>query len=466
MASFVDSREPDNLAALRLSLARRAVLPLVGLGWAVWYWQLASGAWDLRLVAVAVTAAAICGFSAYSTSLPPRVAVCVQAGACFLAAAVSYVTLGCQMAVLFFALPVLASSLALCLGTALALTIAGCAVVVIRPLTDPKWTVGVFLMLAANGALSLLQCHETRSVLMQAWRLTARSHALASELALRQEEVNRLNNALKTSNGLLKRNLRELGLAQRDAEQARHLKEQFANTVSNELRTPLSIMLGYLEVMRRYPEVYGTVNWTSGLRHDLNEIQASARYLSSLVDDLLDLARVQTLRLPLRREPSELGPIIQEAVDLAKRLLMAKPRVAIVADEISANLVLFIDRTRIRQVMINLLANACRFTEEGEIRVSVSPAPDEVVVTVADTGPGIPEDQIERIFGEFEQADRVEPLQSGEAGRGLGLAIAKRFVQMHGGRIWAENRPGGGAAFRFLLPVEGTAALPSPEEES
>jgi len=209
LAILSRSREADNLADLRLSLARRAVLPLVALGWTVWYWQLASGQWNLRLAAVAAAAAGVCAALAHSARISPRWLVRTQALVLFLAVAVAYLVLGCDLAALFLALPALACSLAFSLGSALVLTVAGCAVVLVKPVADADWAAAVFVMLATNGVFSLLQCQETRAVLLQAWGLTARSYALANELALRQEEVNRLNNGLKTSNGLLKRNLRE-----------------------------------------------------------------------------------------------------------------------------------------------------------------------------------------------------------------------------------------------------------------
>jgi CheY-like chemotaxis protein len=120
---------------------------------------------------------------------------------------------------------------------------------------------------------------------------------------------------------------------------------------------------------------------------------------------------------------------------------------------------LFIDRTRMRQVLLNLLANACRFTDEGEITVRAVLASEEVVVSVADTGPGIPEESLETVFEEFLQSGSPGLEAQHRAGKGLGLAIAKRFVQLHGGRIWAERRGNGapgtvtGTVFYFTLPL-------------
>jgi signal transduction histidine kinase len=205
-----------------------------------------------------------------------------------------------------------------------------------------------------------------------------------------QEEVNRLNKALKVANGLLKRSLAELALAQKEAGEARQLKEQFATTVSHELRTPLNIILGFLEVMQHYPEAYGDVNWTPTLRRDLGEIQRSASYLSALVNDILDLARVQALKMPIRRAPARLPELVDEVLSLATRLIRDRGVTRLVADVPADLPPLAIDETRIRQVLLNLVANACRFTNRGEVRVSARLEKDEVVVSVQDTGAGIP----------------------------------------------------------------------------
>lgn len=289
-----------------------------------------------------------------------------------------------------------------------------------------------------------------RRHLEQAWSYSTRISALAEEARVHRGEVSRLNKSLQLANSLLKRRAQELDIARYEAENARHLKEKFAVYVSHELRTPLNIMLGFLDVMQRYPEIYGEVNWTPILRRDVAEIQRSARYLSDLIDDLLDLARVDALKMPIRKERSDLEKILIEAVELTKRLLRDKPvNMRVIVPEALPSL--HIDRTRIRQVMINLLANASRFTHEGEIQVRVTRRDSELVVAVADTGEGIPAEKLDMLFADFHQMSIEDSLPEG--GKGLGLAIAKRFVKLHGGEIWAESQIGQGSTFYFSLPL-------------
>lgn len=320
------------------------------------------------------------------------------------------------------------------------------------------------LALAATAAVALLQVTAFRSAMWDAWHAADDVLDLARAVRIRQEEVNRLNKALRVSNGLLKRSLNELALVQREADEARHLKEQFATTVSHELRTPLNIILGFVEVMQRYPEVYAGAVWTPALRRDVAEIQRSARYLSELIDDVLDLARLQALKMPIRRTRVDLAAVIQEACDVAGRLVVAKPRVSILSETPHQLPLVLVDRTRIRQVLLNLLANACRFTEQGVIRVRASVEGADLVISVSDTGSGIPPDELERVFEEFRQVEGEAGTGQPSGGKGLGLAIAKRFVHAHGGRIWAESEFGRGSAFHFSIPLEAkhVSYLPAP----
>lgn len=312
---------------------------------------------------------------------------------------------------------------------------------------------GLALATLGLGGTALLASGWYRRLLWDAWAQCAEGVALARQVRLRQEEVNRLNKALRVSNGLLRRSLNELAAAQHEAQEARQLKEQFATTVSHELRTPLNIILGFVEVMQRYPEVYTGAVWTPALRRDVGEIQRSARYLSELIDDVLDLARLQALKMPMRRENCDLTALINQAIGLASRLLVEKQSVRLVQRVSGEFPTLFVDPIRVRQVLLNLLANACRFTETGEVVVSATLGVGEVVVSVADTGPGIAPGDLERIFQEFQQTDEAA-VERRQAGKGLGLAIAKRFVQMHGGRMWVESVVGLGSTFYFSLPLQ------------
>ena len=286
-------------------------------------------------------------------------------------------------------------------------------------------------------------------VLAWSWQQSAEATHLAEQLRDRQGELNKTMAALHLAYQLLERSNRELALARQEAEEARRLKEQFVANVSHELRTPLNIILGFTEVMHRTPEIYGLPEWPPMLRMDVAEVWHSAQYISELVDDILELARVDALQMPVTREMTQLTDIVTETCALVGRLLRDKP--VILSVQVPADLPpIPVDRTRIRQVLVNLLTNAARFTDSGRIEVRAECTSEEVIVSVADTGIGIPQHELDAIFDEFRQVDG----QAERGGKGLGLAIAKRFVQLHGGRIWAESQIGVGSTFSFALPVQ------------
>ena len=288
------------------------------------------------------------------------------------------------------------------------------------------------------------------TVLNWAWSSQRRANQLLDELRDRRGELNRTLVALTEANRRLKRTSHELALARQRAEEARRLKEQFAANISHELRTPLNLILGFSEMMYLSPDVYGEMEWPPTLRRDVHQVYRSSRQLLDLINDVLDLSRIDAVPMPIHREPSDLREIIHEAVETASDLFRGRAldlRVEMPAELPTLNL----DRTRIRQVLLNLLNNAARFTERGHIIVSVERNEREVVVSVSDTGVGIPPDELSMIFEEFHQVDMS--LRRGQEGAGLGLAISKRFVELHEGRIWAESQVGQGSTFYFSLPL-------------
>ncbi len=424
------------------------------LAWYGWYRALLAPQWDGRVVVVLLLATAICLAPLWWRRLVGPWANVAQVSASLAGALVCYWVFGYRIALLFVVVPLLQASLALAAPLAIGLTIATCVGI---GLAAPGGGVvlwayhALYLGVAATG---VLVSWRLREALEDSWRHVGITGDLVREVRARQEEINQLNKALRVSNGLLKRSLAELALATREAEEARHLKEQFATTVSHELRTPLNIILGFVDVMQQYPEIYGDVNWTPLLRRDLGEIQRGARYLSSLVDDILDLARIQALRMPIHREPTDMKALVDEVVSLAGRLLLQKEAVRLWAEVPDGLPPLYVDQTRIRQVLLNLLANACRFTSVGEIKVGVRLEEANLLVTVSDTGSGIASEQLDAIFEEFRQEDGRDLDEQQVAGKGLGLAIARRFVQMHGGAIWAESVVGEGSSFHFTLPLQ------------
>ena len=301
-----------------------------------------------------------------------------------------------------------------------------------------------------------LSARGLHTALDWAWSSQERANALLNQLRDRQGQLNQTLVALTEATRRLQHTGHELALARLRAEEARQLKEQFAANISHELRTPLNLILGFSEMMYLTPDVYGHMQWPSTLRRDVQQIYQSSRQLLDLVNDVLDLARVDAVEMPVRKEWCDLGAIISEAVNTAQDLLRGRD-VVLRADLPLSFPLLSIDPTRIRQVLLNLLNNAARFTFHGSITVSAEVSEREVIVTVADTGVGIPAAKLGHIFDEFYQVDMS--LRRPQRGAGLGLAISKRFVELHGGRIWAESEVGKGSRFHFTLPLTAAAAV-------
>jgi signal transduction histidine kinase/DNA-binding response OmpR family regulator len=236
--------------------------------------------------------------------------------------------------------------------------------------------------------------------------------------------------------------------ARAEAEKAYRFKADFVANVSHELRTPLNLIIGFSEMMAMAPESYGGVTLPSEYRGDVMAVYRSASHLKELIDDVLDLSQIEAGRLPLTRKPTDLGDVIEEACEIVRGLGQAKGLrlEALVAPDLP---ILRLDATRIRQVILNLLSNALRFTDQGFIRVRAWVEDREVIVTVEDTGQGISPDKLDRAFEAFSQLDD-ELLQEGS---GLGLAVSRRFVQLHGGLMSIQSALGDGTTVRFTLPL-------------
>ncbi|MHB0874606.1 MAG: ATP-binding response regulator [Anaerolineae bacterium] len=299
----------------------------------------------------------------------------------------------------------------------------------------------------------LLVCTATRGIaqaLVRAELSETRAWEQAREAMRRRGELRNANKALKDMYALLERTNHELEIARREAEEARTIKARFAANVSHELRTPLNLILGFSRMMYRSPEVYGKVRWTPELRLDIHEIYRASEHLLGMVDDVLDLSRIEAQRLPIKREATDVRAVIDEAVSTVHGLLRGSA-VELHCHTDALLPAVLADRTRIRQVLLNLLNNAIRFTDAGHIDVSARPIEGEVEIAVADTGVGIAPDDQAIIFDEFAQADI--PIMNSRGGAGLGLALCKQVVQLHGGRIAVESEVGKGSTFRFTIPV-------------
>jgi signal transduction histidine kinase len=239
---------------------------------------------------------------------------------------------------------------------------------------------------------------------------------------------------------------REIAQKSQELEVASQHKSQFLANMSHELRTPLNAILGYTELI--VDGIYGDV--PAKLREVLERVQGSGRHLLGLINDVLDLSKIEAGQLTLAANDYSFHDIVQTVISGVESLASEK-HLKLTTDLASDLPVGRGDEHRITQVLMNLVGNAIKFTDVGEVGVRVGAPNGMFVASVADTGPGIPEDQQQRIFEEFQQVDSSSTRRKG--GTGLGLAIAKRIVELHGGRIWVESTMGKGSTFSFSLPV-------------
>ncbi|HWX22292.1 MAG TPA: MASE1 domain-containing protein [Candidatus Binatia bacterium] len=241
--------------------------------------------------------------------------------------------------------------------------------------------------------------------------------------------------------------------AKRAAEAANRAKSQFLANMSHELRTPLNAIIGFSEVLS--DQTFGPLN-PRQLKYAGN-ILSSGCHLLQLINDILDLSKVEAGRLELSHTRFKVGPALQNVQAIVKTLAYKK-KIGLELESMSAPPAILADEAKFKQIMYNLLSNAVKFTPEGgRVTVSATSKTEGEVeclqVAVADTGIGIKAEDQQRIFIEFEQVDSSYGRQ--QQGTGLGLALTKRLVEMHGGRIWvqSEGLEGKGSTFTFVIPV-------------
>jgi signal transduction histidine kinase len=244
----------------------------------------------------------------------------------------------------------------------------------------------------------------------------------------------------------------ELEIEEGRRDELDRLKDEFVLTASHELRSPLTSVQGFAELLMLDKE-----SLTPRQRETVEIILDNCRHLVRLLNDLLDLARSDAGRLAIRPQPTEVAPLIDDVV----RTMRAQTEAAsqTLADEIPSGLPLInAEPDRIRQILVNLITNAHEYSPEGaSIGVAARAVGAEVEISVSDNGPGIPSDQLERIFERFTRGDAGLTQRVG--GTGLGLAISKSLVELHGGSIAAESTPDRGSTFRVRLPIATSAAV-------
>jgi signal transduction histidine kinase len=248
---------------------------------------------------------------------------------------------------------------------------------------------------------------------------------------------------LAIQNARLFREIEEKG---RELVVASQHKSQFLANMSHELRTPLNAILGYTELM--IDQTYG--EFPARMAVVLGRVQSNGRHLLGLINDVLDLSKIEAGQLALSLVDYSIDDVVQTALTAVESLATEK-HLALKSELPSGLPRARGDERRITQVLLNLIGNAIKFTDAGEVAVRASAANGSFTIAVRDTGPGIATADQAKIFEEFQQADTSITRKKG--GTGLGLAIAKRIVEMHGGRIAVESSPGQGSTFAFTLPV-------------
>jgi signal transduction histidine kinase len=228
------------------------------------------------------------------------------------------------------------------------------------------------------------------------------------------------------------------------AREAEQLKDDFLSLVSHELRTPLTTVLGAARTLRRHRGQLDAAT-LDGL---LDDIGNEAERLGRLVGNMLDLSHIRAGRLRLETEPVLLGPLIRRTLELVATALTGKTVVMRLPDDLPP---VEGDAGRVEQIVRNLLENAAKYVPTGgRIEISARTEAAAVVTTVADDGPGIPPEHLDRIFERFHRVEGSAQLASGA---GLGLYLTRHLVEAHGGRLWVESQPGRGSAFSFSLPI-------------
>lgn len=274
---------------------------------------------------------------------------------------------------------------------------------------------------------------------------------LLEETRQNQSEISRMLKDQHHANYQLEKLNQMLAFARKRAEEARDDRDRFILAVSHELRSPLNFIIGFSDLMVNSPETYAPLEqWPAGLFEDIQEIYQSSTHLLSLINDILDLGKIDAQAMTLHREITRIEEILDEVYGMTNPLFLQKGlqlRLEIAADLPE----LFLDRTRIRQVLINLVNNALRFTERGGVTIAARAEDGQVLVDVTDTGSGIASEDLPKVFEEFRQVGTVNWQR--REGTGLGLAISRRFIQLHGGRISVDSQPGIGTAIHFALPV-------------
>jgi signal transduction histidine kinase len=262
-------------------------------------------------------------------------------------------------------------------------------------------------------------------------------------------QLTRLNADKQILNKLLTRTSVDLSAAVEGAQAASRAKSAFLANMSHELRTPLGAIVGYTELL--LSNIYGQLTEVQTDR--LTRVKTNAHHLLGIISDILDLSKIEAGRLDIHPEATPLEPLLAEVM-LAARPLAAKNNNQLVTDYPPEMGEMLVDPVRLKQILLNLLSNACKFTKNGQVTLKFSRQEEQIQFSVADTGIGMNAAQVQHIFEEFSQADGSTTKLYG--GTGLGLAITKKLCQMMGGGIEVQSQEGQGSLFSVRLPQRFT----------
>jgi len=309
-------------------------------------------------------------------------------------------------------------------------------------------TLMALLAIWATAGLLFAMTRPIQQVVQWSWQRYERIQQMLEEARDRKAELEQALHDLLHANRQLDLLNERLAATRLMAEEAHQAKAAFVAKVSHEFRTPLNMIIGLTDLLVETPDVYGHA-LPPALLEDLKIVHRNCTHLASLVNDVLDLSQTEAGRLVLHREWVDLRADIESAVAVVQPLLDKKALTlnVTIADDLPA---IYCDRTRIRQVILNLVSNAARYTETGTVTVWAGPAGQSIVVSVTDTGPGIAAQDVEKIFEPFYQSTANGRNTSGS---GLGLTISRQFIELHQGRLWLESELRMGSKFSFQVPI-------------
>ena len=270
----------------------------------------------------------------------------------------------------------------------------------------------------------------------------------------REDEIGDVERAFNRMVGLLDEKNRTIEEKLAELARAYQMKSQFLSTMSHELRTPLNSIIGFSDI------VLADGATPDGTRRSVEVVRRNAEHLREIIDDVLDLARLESGRMEVRRAPTDLVALVRTCVATVAPLAQQKSLELGLDGEAPPRLVVETDAAKVRQIVLNLLSNAIKFTEQGSVRVGFVRAAREIALCVADTGIGMPEQALAMIFDEFRQLDAGENRRFG--GSGLGLALSRKLARVLGGDLEVASAPGRGSRFSLRLPAPG-AELPGSE---